>query len=442
MHIFSIIFLSTFFIYAKQDSLLIKSIDSLSIVDSINIILDEKTKLFTSYELRSFNPNDGEVQYFKKQHNKNIDSIFVSNDAIINKKIINQILNPYYDIPIGSQFSKVDEKIVKRYYFITDKPKYNFGLFDNNRLGAKFSLNPQFNSLFTSILGINNGDRFKIVGELKMHTENFLKNAESFDLYWKKTDSTSQIMKFGIFFPHPLSLDMGIDWKYHYEIFNAYYTKNENRVMLQVFTPYFYDFKIGFVRGQTKITNAGKNNNFEPLSYNAFSISINNDSRNDRLLPYKGKLIRAIIDGGLDRDIIYINTHTKMISFYNISDNVSIKFQWIMRGIYYHKYNIPKSRYLIFGGGSTLRGYQEQTFTSTQFQIYTIEFIYNEMSSFQTNTFIDLGSVNINPLMKHIIGFGLGIAQISESNIIKLEYALSNFNFKEGKIHLKWINRF
>ena len=72
------------------------------------------------YQLRSFNPNDGEVQYFKKQHNKNIDSIFVSNDAIINKKIINQILNPYYDIPIGSQFSKVDEKIVKRYYFITD----------------------------------------------------------------------------------------------------------------------------------------------------------------------------------------------------------------------------------------------------------------------------------------------------------------------------------
>ena len=89
MHIFSIIFLSTFFIYAKQDRLLIKSIDSLSIVDSINTILDEKTKLFISYELRSFNPNDGEVQYFKKQHNKNIDSIFVSNDAIINKKIIN-----------------------------------------------------------------------------------------------------------------------------------------------------------------------------------------------------------------------------------------------------------------------------------------------------------------------------------------------------------------
>ena len=442
MRIFSIIFLLTFFIYPKQDSLLIKSIDSLSIVDSINTILDEKTKLFTSYELRSFNPNDGEVQYFKKKHNKTIDSIFVSNDSIINKKIINQILNPYYDIPIGSQFSKVDEKIVKRYYFITDKPKYNFGLFDTNKLGAKFSLNPQFNSLLTSILGINNGNRFKIVGELKMHTENFLKNAESFDLYWKKTDSTSQIMKFGVFFPHPLSLDMGIDWKYHYEIFNAYYTKNENRVMLQVFIPYLHNFKIGFVKGQTKITNVGGNNNFEPLSYNAFSISINNDTRNDRLLPYKGNLIHAIMDGGLDRDIIYINSYTKMISFYNISDHLSIKFQWMMRGLYYHKSNIPKSRYLIFGGGSTLRGYQEQTFTSTQFQIYTIEFIYNEMSNFQTNTFIDLGSVNINPLMNHIIGFGLGIAQISDNNIIKLEYALSNFNFKEGKIHLKWINRF
>ena len=55
MRIFSIIFLLTFFIYAKQDSLFIKSIDSLSIIDSINTILDEKTKLFTSYELRSFN---------------------------------------------------------------------------------------------------------------------------------------------------------------------------------------------------------------------------------------------------------------------------------------------------------------------------------------------------------------------------------------------------
>ena len=31
-------------------------------------------------------------------------------------------------------------------------------------------------------------------------------------MFWKKTDSTSQIMKFGIFFPHPFSLDMGFDW--------------------------------------------------------------------------------------------------------------------------------------------------------------------------------------------------------------------------------------
>ena len=441
MRIFSIVFILVLIINAQQDSLVIKSIDPLFIEDSLNKIMNAGSDLFISYELESYDSDYLQAIYVKRYHHKTIDSLFVDNNIEINKKITDKILSPYIDTPVGNQYSQVGEKIVKRYYFMTEKPKYNFGLVDNDKLGAIFSFNPQFESVFSGILGINNANSLKFMGELNMHLENISKNAETLDLFWKKTDSTSQIMKFGIFFPHPFSLDMGFDWKYHYEIFNGLYTKSENRVMLHTFIPFFNSFKIGFVKGQTKVTDNGEMNGYEVLSYNAFSVSTQNDSRNNRILPSNGRFTYSIIDGGIDREKLFINSYFKMMSFYSLNDNLSIKLQWMMRGLYYHNYIIPKSRYLIFGGGSTLRGYQEQSFMSTQYQIYTFELIYHQISNFQASYFIDLGALNLNPFSKYIIGSGLGMTQISENYIIKLEYALSNLNLKEGKIHLKWISR-
>ena len=442
MRIFKILFFSVLSLFANQDSLYIKSIDSLTIIKNFDKILKNDSNLFISYQLSSFNLQDKEVVYVKKKHNKTVDTILVYDESIINMKITNRILNPYLHSHIGDQYYQIGDEIVKKYYFITEIPKYNFGIIGSGKLGAMFSLNPKFNSLFTSLVGINNENGLKINGEINMHSENFLKNAEIFDIYWKKTDSISQIMKFGVFIPHPFSFDLGFDWKYHYEIFNAFYIKNENRVMLQTFIPLLSNVKIGFVKGQTNITDKGRKNDYEALSYNAFSIAIYNDKRNDRLLPYIGSLVNLIFDGGLDRDKFYFNSSTKMISYYNLSKNVSLRFQWIMQGLYYHNHIIPKSRYLFFGGGTTLRGYQEQTFKSTQYQVHTLELIYNQMSNFQTNLFIDLGTVNLNPLSEYIFGVGIGMTQINDNYIIKLEYALSNSNFKDGKIHLKWISRF
>ena len=163
---------------------------------------------------------------------RQIDSLII-NDAIeIRKNTIEQIIKPYLNTPIGIRFDQISESLVKRYYFISEKPEYNFGLIDSKKLGAVFSLNPQFNSLFTGIVGFSRNSRLQFMGEVNMHFENLMKNAESLDLYWEKIDSSSQVIKAGSFFPHPFGLDMGLDLKYHYEIFNGLFTKNENRLML------------------------------------------------------------------------------------------------------------------------------------------------------------------------------------------------------------------
>ena len=113
-----------------------------------------------------------------------------------------------------------------------------------------------------------------------------------------------------------------------------------------------------------------------------------------------------------------------------------------MRGLYFYNSLIPKSRYLIYGGATTLRGYQENTLLSTQYQIYTMELLYHKISIFQLGCFIDYSSTNIIPFNNNKIGYGVGMTQMHENYIIKLEYALSNLDFKEGKIHIKWTGRF
>ena len=106
------------------------------------------------------------------------------------------------------------------------------------------------------------------------------------------------------------------------------------------------------------------------------------------------------------------------------------------------KKKIPLSRYKKFGGTSTLRGFNENQFFNTQFQILTFETGYSVAPSIQTKLFFDIASKDLNLFDNYLIGYGFGLYQVNNNSLVQIEYALSNLTPSQGKIHFKWITRF
>ena len=111
-------------------------------------------------------------------------------------------------------------------------------------------------------------------------------------------------------------------------------------------------------------------------------------------------------------------------------------------GIHGFDSDIPKSRYVLFGGNSTLRGFREQSFAATQFQIATFEAAFQPGQGFQTNLFLDVGSKRLVIIENKEIGYGFGLTQLNEKSLIKVQYALAFCQgLSNGKLHIKWISR-
>ena len=56
-------------------------------------------------------------------------------------------------------------------------------------------------------------------------------------------------------------------------------------------------------------------------------------------------------------------------------------------------------------------------------------------------SFIDVGSDRFNILGENFLGYGIGLSQINEESILKIEYALSSTSRDAGKLHVKLISR-
>jgi len=443
VHIFKfLIFISTFL--GGQSSLVnIPSIKSHEISDTLFLKLTEQKDLSSIYELDSFSLEQKTVSYRLSKIPKTLDTLIIPNTSNLSIKVLQQVVSPYKMIPIGEKFNEVGEKLVSRYYFLESKPKFKFGKVADG-LGALILLNPKFENQFVGLLGFNNeSENWKLNGQINIHLENLTYSADSFDLKWKRIDSLSQHIQLGFSFPHPFGRNVGIEWRYNHDIIEGLYTIIENRSLLQTFIPGLHLVKLGFTRGITRPTDKGLDNSYEKIIYNSFSFSSTRDSRNNRLLPSAGSFLHTLLDVGLQEDSGFLKSEFEIQIYAKIIRELNGSVRWVGKGIKDFSSSIPKSRYFLYGGASSLRGYREQEFFSTQFQVLSLETGFQPNRAIKTIFFIDCGSEYLNIFQKNTIGYGFGLTQINDNSIIRLQYGLSkNSSFSNGKLHLRWLSRF
>ena len=162
---------------------------------------------------------------------------------------------------------------------------------------------------------------------------------------------------------------------------------------------------------------------------------------NDRYLPTSGNAIQLMVDGGLDNELRFINSSIFLMSIIPINNSTQCKLKFTGKGITYGESRVPMSRYYWFGGASSIRGYDEQQFSATQFQVSSIELGYRTSNMMQAIAFIDVGSDQINIIERNWFGYGIGLSQLNKDFMIILEYGLSGTSLDNGKLHVKWISR-
>ncbi|MBA66162.1 MAG: hypothetical protein CMG55_10215 [Candidatus Marinimicrobia bacterium] len=443
MPIFKYIILVMTLLLAQQKKVIIPSIKPDIINSSIDSLMKSQISLSREYHLESFNIDSNQSIYKIIDNQKIADSLILFTDSNINKHIQNRILKPYRNIPVGEQYFDIGKKLVSRYYFMNNIPKYDFGLFDNKYLASLITINPNFNNYFSGIFGVSQkNDILKFVGQLDLDFENFIGEAEQIKIFWQRNEILSQKIVLDTFFPHPFRFFFGLHWILDHEIYKGFYISKENSLLLNTYLPLLNNFQIGYNKGEVLATELGKENGYKSLVFNAFTIVSLFDNRNQRLQPTTGKLFKIKFDGGWDNNSTFINSEIYYISFFHIINNSYLKLQYLSKGISYFKELVPKSRYILLGGSSTLRGFQEQEFSLTQYQVFTLEYLIQQKLPMQLKVFIDMGSKYFNPFEKTMVGYGFGINQINDNSIISMDYAIGNSIKSIGKIHIKWLTRF
>ena len=430
-------------LYGQNEFVRINSFDNDIINNTLDTLIQSNSNIALEYHLDSFSVDKNWVQYQIINNYKTLDTIFIKSSVDIRSNILNQIIEPYQDVEIDKNYSELGSLLNEKYYFFNEAPDYRLGLINQNQLGAIIFLNPKFDSHFSGIFGIGkSGKKWDLTGEIDLHLENLFLTAGYFDIYWKRVDSLSQVINFTINEPHPFGWNIGIQLDYHHEVVNGLYTTNEKKGMLNLFSKWFNRVNVGYSSGEIYPTATGEDLNYKKIRFMSFNLESIKDSRDDRFFPTDGIYYQLSFNSGIQQDSEFFNGLLDYNFYFPINSNINLHFKSLTKGIYDFKKDIPKSRYYYFGGASTLRGYNEQQFKSTQFQIFSFECIFSSNPYFRTTGFLDHAFTGISNNLNQYTGIGLGISQKTKQAVIELEYALPlGHSINNGSLHVKWLSR-
>ena len=442
--IFKISILILSFNYS-QDYIEFPLFNNIEIDDSLNFILKKENNLTGLYRIDQYNILDSTITYRYYDEIKKLDTLFVVGLDQVSDKIKNKLSEEYKNYSIGRNFEKIGNKIMLDNYFIKRNPNYIIGFTEAKKLGAIIYFQPQFNSHFSGYFGINKNEiGFNINGEINFHLENLTKSTGIIDINWKRIDSLSQHINLSIYEPYILNSNLGLNWSYYHAIINGLYTNIENKLKFNLSSSLLSNFNLGYLKGIIRPTYKGRRNNYKNVKYEGFSLSFNRNLLNNRFLPTEGYLISLDTDLGLNNDFIYIDGKISFNNYFRVKNRFYSTYKWIGEGIKIFNSKVPKSRYKYFGGVSSLRGYNNNQFKSTQYSISSFEFGYVFNSNLHGIFFSDIGSKKLKIIRNDNISYGIGLKKINENIILNIEYAFSRdiVLLSKGKLHIQIISRF
>ena len=416
--------------------------DSTEIKAELDSLIRQSPDLTIEYRLHSYQLHSKSATYVRHSEYKQLDTIFVDSDEPIKNRTLIQIISPLRSTDIRNDIGPLLNRIRNRYYFLTNRPEYQYGVHKRDRLGLILNIRPEFNSHFSGLFGLHQTvDRsWSLVGEMDLHFENIWETAGESNIYWQRIDSTSQKFKFHMYEPHPFGWAIGADLKYSQEIFKGLFTDSQTNIAGQITGFSLGSIYLGYVSGDITPTDKGLSIGYLQSRFQALSIAFKHNSHNRRILPNLGARLNLDADIGVQDDDAYIQAEFKGDKYFSISKKWNIFIGIWGKIISVNNSNVPNSRRVRFGGINGLRGYGNKEFSADAVSIQTLELHYMPTMYWRTEIFLDMAL--IKALDQIPFGLGFGFSQVNDSAVIKVQYALPKDNgILEGKLHLSWVSR-
>jgi len=323
-------------------------------------------------------------------------------------------------------------------------------------------------SVIDGVIGFNPPDNERdtgyVTGKLQFTFNNFLGTGRYIDVRWEKLDELSQKMDLAFREPWIARLPVHAGAGFTQEIRDSTYIERAFDIQVSYAPSRLFSLAVSGGTRDVFPDSAGVLYHDIPetrtvfasagIEYNTLDV-INNPSKGVRYAAQYKTGSRYIAGPGFIADTASIGTRTVYRNF-----SVDVEIAWpfagnhvLYLGLHHRDVSlggsfVPLSDQIRFGGTTTLRGYDEDSFRGTSVAWLNAE--YRLVTGFRSRIFLfaDAGiyqrqEKDETQVRKFKAGFGAGLRFDTPLGVVGIDYGVAKGNsFSRGKIHIRVINTF
>lgn len=427
---------------------------------------------FAWIKLDSVDINEEEIRavlHVEKDRFVKLDSIQVIGSAKVNIGFLQRYLSLLPGKPYNESMLRASGNKLRQLPFVVQSKAAEMRLSEKHNKFLLF-LNKKNASQFDGIVGIqpdNITGKTVVTGDIKIKLVNgIFKNAETFDLEWRRLQFQTQDFKGRVIYPYLFGSPFGADYSLKIYRRDTTFVDINNDGGVQ-----FYFSALNYLKVHTRLrqsnllSTAGLENVTNLPSYADISSSLNGfgvfyENLDYRFNPRKGLSIQANASAGNRRirknprinDAAYANldlNSTQYMYDFHLNAYLPLRGNSILKmglqsASVFGSAQLFRNELIRIGGLKTLRGFDEESIFASAYIIPTIEyrFVFSENSCLLA--FAEGAWYENNSLGTYVkdtpLSFGAGMNLETRAGILTLMYAIGNqfkqgFDARNGKIH-------
>ena len=414
--------------------------------------LNNEGRSFSTVQLKNINIQ-GKTLFsdllINKSTKRTINKVIVKEYERFSKPYLKHYLNINQNTIINKQKLKVISKVSKTIPFITEiKPPEVLFTKDSTLLYLYFK--KKQNNSFDANIGFTSKEDGTILfnGNVDLSLKNILDTGEKIELFWNSIGEEQQEFKISSENPYVFNT------KFSPQISFSIYKQDSSFVSSKFDSKLFYNINPKTKFALTYNSEASENlqtnlgNNIESFGNNFFGLQFQyripkndfflNSKFNLEINPTFGK--RKNKDKNENLNQFKIETSLSYILDINSRSSISIK----NKIGYLNSDTFINNELFRIGGVNTIRGFNEQSIITNDFNIFKIEFRYLTSEKTYFYTITDAGRIKLDSKNKNLLGLGLGYLFTTKKARVNISLAKNNQNtdLKEINFTVKWTNFF
>lgn len=321
---------------------------------------------------------------------------------------------------------------------------------DSNHTTIKTFISKQNNNKFSAFVGIQSNDQEKIsmTGNALFSSNNLLKMGETLNFIWKSPANESQYLEINVDFPHLLGLPLGILSDFLIDKRDSTFINQEGNLGLSFPIRYNLTLTAFYTNKKSTLYNDVELN--QQIKQNTYGVGIYFNKLNKQTIATKGIVINFSTSYGTRSQYNKNNLFNAKLDLKALIPlpigiiairNTTATIQ---------NDSISWNEYYQLGGLSDMRGFNERSIFSKNYNITNIEYMLMLNKNSFISIFYDMGI--FDPSIYEYTydirqAVGAGIVLSTKAGELNLLFAIGKTNkqafaFNESKIHIGYTNNF